>query len=96
MKLLEHTGAFATFPNLGQAVQPHAILEVRSPNGRLVWSFEHDGKKPEQVISKDVALEMIRTMGKVVQQGTRSARGARRDSGGGENSHDQPKTEALA
>jgi penicillin-binding protein 1A len=70
VRVLEHTGAFATFPNLGQAVQPHAILEVRTPNGGLVWSFEHDGKKPEQVISKDVALEMIRMMGKVVQQGT--------------------------
>jgi len=35
--LLEHTVAYATFPNQGKAVKPHAILEVRSGVGDTIW-----------------------------------------------------------
>jgi penicillin-binding protein 1A len=62
--------AYATFPNLGKAVPPHAALEVRTGTGRLVWRFDRDGKRPEQVISPKVALEMIGMMNSVVQNGT--------------------------
>ncbi len=68
--VLDHTAAYATFPNLGKAVAPHAALEVRSPNGQVVWRFDRDGKKPEQAISKEVALQMIFMMNKVVEEGT--------------------------
>ena len=44
--VLDHTGGFATFPNGGKAVTPHAILEVRSGTGDLIWRFDRDGKKP--------------------------------------------------
>ena len=30
VNILDHTAAYATFPNLGKAVTPHAVLEVRS------------------------------------------------------------------
>ena len=49
--VLDHTGAYATFPNLGKAVTPHAVLEVRTGAGDLVWRFDRDGPKPRQVIS---------------------------------------------
>ena len=48
--VLDHTGAYATFPNLGKAVTPHAILEVRTGAGELVWRFDRDGPKPRQVL----------------------------------------------
>jgi penicillin-binding protein 1A len=67
---LEHAVAYATFPNLGRAVAPHAALEVRNGTGELVWRFDRDGKKPQQVISPHVALEMIQMMNSVVQNGT--------------------------
>jgi penicillin-binding protein 1A len=70
VNLLEHAGAYATFPNLGKAVAPHAILEVRSGNGEVVWRFDRDGKKPEQVLRPQVALDMIMMMNKVVEEGT--------------------------
>ena len=44
--VLDHTGAYATFPNGGKAVTPHAVLEVRSGNGDVVWRFDRDGTKP--------------------------------------------------
>ena len=70
VNVLEHAVAYATFPNLGKAVTPHAALEVRTGTGQLVWRFDRDGKRPEQVISAQVALEMIGMMNSVVQNGT--------------------------
>ncbi|MBV8835756.1 MAG: penicillin-binding protein, partial [Alphaproteobacteria bacterium] len=70
VNLLEHAGAYLTFPNLGKAVAPHAILEVRSGNGEVVWRFDRDGKKPMQVLPPQVALDMIFMMNKVVEEGT--------------------------
>jgi penicillin-binding protein 1A len=68
--MLDHTGAYATFPNLGKTATPHAIVEVRIPSGRVVWRFPRDGKKPEQVISPPQATQMIYMMSKVVEEGT--------------------------
>ncbi len=70
VNVLEHAVAYATFPNLGKAVAPHAALEVRTGGGALVWRYDRDGKRPEQVISPQVALEMIGMMNSVVQNGT--------------------------
>jgi len=67
---LEHAVAYATFPNLGKSVAPHAALEVRTGTGQLVWRFDRDGKKPQQVISPEVALDMIKMMNSVVENGT--------------------------
>src|SRR5580692_8068662 len=66
----EHAVAYATFPNLGRAVVPHAALEVRTGTGQLVWRFDRDGPKPKQVISPEVALDMIKMMNSVVENGT--------------------------
>jgi penicillin-binding protein 1A len=70
VNVLEHAVAYATFPNLGKAVAPHAALEVRTGAGELIWRFDRDGKRPEQVISAQVALEMVAMMNSVVQNGT--------------------------
>ena len=43
---------------------------MRSGNGEVVWRFDRDGKKPEQVLRPQVALDMIMMMNKVVEDGT--------------------------
>jgi len=69
--LLEHTVAYATFPNQGKAVKPHAILEVRSGTGDTIWRFDRDeSKKPVQAIPPQVASDMAMMMSKVVEEGT--------------------------
>ncbi len=71
VKLLEHTVAYATFPNQGKAVKPHAILEVRSDTGDTIWRFDRDeSKKPVQAIPAQVAADMTMMMNKVVEEGT--------------------------
>jgi penicillin-binding protein 1A len=68
--VLDHTVAYATFPNLGYAVVPHAILEVRSATGEVIWRFDRDGKKPEQVMPRQVALDMNMMLNKAAEEGT--------------------------
>jgi penicillin-binding protein 1A len=68
--VVDHVGAYATFPNLGKAVTPHAVLEVRTGASDLVWRWDRDGKKPRQVMRQDVAQNMIFMMNKVVEEGT--------------------------
>jgi penicillin-binding protein 1A len=68
--VLDHTGAYATFPNLGKAVTPHALLEVRTGAGELVWRFDRDGPKPRQVLPPGVAADMVKMMNSVVENGT--------------------------
>jgi penicillin-binding protein 1A len=68
--VLEHTVAYATFPNRGMAVTPHAILEVRSGTGETIWRFDRDGKKPTRAIPESVASDMAFMMSKVVEEGT--------------------------
>jgi penicillin-binding protein 1A len=68
--LLEHTVAYATFPNQGKAVVPHAILEVRSGTGETIWRFDRDGPKPVQALPQQVANQMAFMMSKVVEDGT--------------------------
>jgi penicillin-binding protein 1A len=70
VNVFEHTVAYATFPNLGRAVTPHTILEVRTGLGETIWRWDRDGKKPTQAIPPKVATDMIFMMNKVVEEGT--------------------------
>ena len=68
--VLDHTVAIATFPNAGRAVTPHALLEVRTGNGDVVWRFDRDGPKPRQVLPPQVALDMNFMLNKAAEEGT--------------------------
>ena len=68
--VIEHAVAYATFPNKGKSVTPHAVLEVRTGTGDLVWRFDRDGKKPLQAIPASVAADMAGMMSHVVSEGT--------------------------
>ncbi|HEX5212851.1 MAG TPA: PBP1A family penicillin-binding protein [Pseudolabrys sp.] len=70
VKLVDHTGAYATFPNLGMKVVPHAILELRTGDGKPVWRYDRDGPKPKRVLPEHVAADMIKMMNSVVENGT--------------------------
>src|SRR6201993_3894860 len=68
--VLEHAVAYATFPNKGKAVTPHAVLEVRTGAGDLVWRWDRDGPKPRQAIPANIAADMAGMMSHVVSEGT--------------------------
>ena len=68
--VFDHTAAYATFPNGGMAVTPHAILEVRSATGELIWRFDRDGPKPRRVMPQSVASDINMILNKAVEEGT--------------------------
>ncbi len=68
--VVEHAVAYATFANKGRSNKAHAILEVRSGAGELVWRFDRDGPKPVQVMPANIAADMARMMSTVVEAGT--------------------------
>jgi penicillin-binding protein 1A len=68
--VLDHTGGYGIFVNEGKSITPHAVLEIRNGAGDLIWRFDRDGKKPEQVIPPQVAHDMVTMMNKVVEDGT--------------------------
>ncbi|MBR0788229.1 PBP1A family penicillin-binding protein [Bradyrhizobium manausense] len=68
--VLEHAVAYATFPNRGKAVTPHAVLEVRTGAGDLVWRWDRDGPKPKQAIPPNIAADVAGMMSHVVSEGT--------------------------
>ncbi len=68
--VLDHTGAFATFPNGGMAVWPHAALEVRTATGQVIWRADRDGKKPVRVMPAQVAADMNMMLNRAVEEGT--------------------------
>jgi penicillin-binding protein 1A len=68
--VLDHTGGYTMFANLGKAQTPHAVLEVRTGAGELIWRWDRDGKKPVQAIPASVAIDMVNMMTKVVEEGT--------------------------
>jgi penicillin-binding protein 1A len=70
VSVLEHAVAYVTFPNKGRSVTPHAVLEVRTGAGDLVWRFDRDGPKPLQAIPASVASDMAGMMSHVVSEGT--------------------------
>jgi penicillin-binding protein 1A len=51
-------------------VMPHAILEVRTGDGKVVWRYDRDGPKPKRVLPAHVAADMIKMMNSVVENGT--------------------------
>ncbi len=70
VNVLEHAVAYAAFPNRGKAVTPHAVLEVRTGAGDLVWRYDRDGPQPRQIIPASVASDMAGMMSHVVSEGT--------------------------
>src|SRR4029078_5770955 len=68
--VLDHTGGYVIFVNDGKSITPHAILEVRNGAGDLIWRFDRDGKKSQQVLTPQVARDMNMMMSKVVEEGT--------------------------
>ena len=68
--VLDHTGSFGMFVNGGRSITPHAILELRTATGDLVWRFDRDGKKPVQVIDPQVALDINMMLNLAAEAGT--------------------------
>ena len=78
--LLELTGAYTAFANKGWGVWPYAIVEIREPNGRIL--YQRSGGGPGRVVSPEHVNSMVDVMRAGVAWGTGKAAQSDRPAGG--------------
>jgi penicillin-binding protein 1A len=70
VKMIDMVGANATLASGGVRATPHAAIEVRSSNGKLVYSHDKDSGPPSRVLPADKVAEMNNILTHVVTEGT--------------------------
>jgi len=81
VSLLELTGAYATFDNLGNGVWPRGIEQIRDRDGALL--YQREGSGPGPVVEAQPVIDMLDVMTAVVRSGTgRAAKEIRRPAAG--------------
>jgi len=68
--VVDMTTAYAVFASGGLSVNPHAVIEMRTPSGEPVWTFAQDGPKPKQVIPPEIIPMINPMLNNVVENGT--------------------------
>jgi penicillin-binding protein 1A len=68
--LLDMTSAYVTFANGGQLVRPYTVLEIRRPNGDLLYSRASVSPQQPQVLPREKIAELNVMMANVVKEGT--------------------------
>ncbi len=70
LTLLEMTTGYATFAAGGKLARPYAVLEIRRPNGDLLYSHAANAEDAPQVEPEKAVAELNSMMRDVVKSGT--------------------------
>ncbi len=70
LTLLDLSTGYATFAAGGKLAQPHAVLEIRRPNGDLIYDRKKAVPPPLQVVPEEKIAELNSMMGAVITSGT--------------------------
>ncbi len=68
--VLDMAGAYACMANGGRLALPYAATRIYNSRGKLIWSRDRDGPKPQQVLPRDKVVEMNTILNQVVDRGT--------------------------
>jgi penicillin-binding protein 1A len=68
--LIDITTGYASFANGGKAVKPYTVLEIRRPNGDLLYSRERNTPPLQQTIPPEKVAELDYMLASVVLNGT--------------------------
>ncbi len=69
--VLDITGAYAAFANGGYRVQPYSVLEIRRPDGTLLYAHKDDpDARPVRAFPEEKIAQLDRMMANVVLNGT--------------------------
>jgi penicillin-binding protein 1A len=68
--LLDLTTGYASFANGGKAVKPYSVLEIRRPNGDLLYSREANAPALMQTVPAEKIAELNYMLANVVLNGT--------------------------
>jgi penicillin-binding protein 1A len=70
LTLLDLTRGYATFAAGGKLAQPHAVLEIKRPNGDVIYDRARDETPREQVVPEEKVAELNSMLKEVVKSGT--------------------------
>jgi penicillin-binding protein 1A len=68
--LIDLTTGYASFANGGKAVKPYTVLEIRRPNGDLLYSRDRDATPLHQTLPPEKVAELDYMLASVVRNGT--------------------------
>ena len=68
--VMDITTGYATFANGGKQAKPYTVLEIRRPNGDLLYSHEKDAPKPKRVFAEENIADLNFMLNRVVEAGT--------------------------
>lgn len=68
--VLDLTTGYATFANGGKLAQPYTVLEMRRPNGEVIYERSRNSTPTEQVVPEEKISELNYMLSKVVAEGT--------------------------
>ena len=68
--VLDLTTGYATFANGGKLARPYAVLEMRRPNGEVIYERSRNSVETEQVVPEEKIAELNYMLNQVVTGGT--------------------------
>jgi len=68
--VMDLTTGYATFANGGKQAKPYTILEIRRPNGDVLFSHEKNTSPPKQVFAEEQIADLNFMLNRVVEAGT--------------------------
>jgi penicillin-binding protein 1A len=68
--VMDLTTGYATFANGGKQAKPYAVLEIRRPNGELLYSREKNAPKQKQVFAEEQVADLNFMLNRVAEAGT--------------------------
>ena len=73
--IFETAVAYSAFANGGYRIEPHCILSIKGPDGRIIWQNQFISQK-ERVLSDRSSVLISAILQKAVKEGTGSAMGS--------------------
>jgi penicillin-binding protein 1A len=70
LTLMDVTTGYATFAAGGKLAEPYTILEIRRPNGDIIYDRAKFAKPPKQVVPEEKIAELNSMLKEVVKSGT--------------------------
>ena len=70
VKMIDMVGVNATLANGGHRALAHAATEIRDSQDKVIYTFDRNGTKPEQIVPPEKVAEMNTIMTHVVTEGT--------------------------
>jgi penicillin-binding protein 1A len=70
LTVLDQATGYSVFANGGYRVYPHALIDVRTPGGKVVYDLNAHPYPRQRVLSEQTVLTMIDMMHTVVESGT--------------------------